>query len=715
MLKALLKKIPKPGLGALAVLAVLIAASLLYLNDPPSLRVLRNAVFDQFQRWHPRTYEAAPVRVVDIDDESLRQLGQWPWPRTRVAELIKALQAQGAAVIGFDVVFAEPDRTSPKAMVNLWNPPDDLRQRLLNIPDHDAVMTKALAGGGVVLGYVEKSAAATRAPARHFRVVNAGGAALPYLHEIQGAVPSLASFESAAQGNGGLVFFPDADGVVRRVPLLLRLGDQVMPSLAAELLRVGQGQRNYMVRVAAEKGVGIQEIKIGALTVPTTPAAELWIHYTQRVEERYVPAWKVLAGKVAPSQLKDHIVIVGTSAQGLMDLRSSALGTIIPGVEAHAQALEQILLGKYLQRPFWATVAEALAIMLGGLLIGIVALSTGALMSASVTGMALGALGAGAWFAFTRQGVLLDPVTPGLALLLVFIAGSVMHHLASERKQRWVRDAFSRYVSPNRVDFLIGNPDQLELGGRRQQCSFVFTDLAGFTTLMEKMDPGDAVALLNAYLDKMIAIAFAQGGTLDRIVGDAVAIMFSAPVEQADHRQRAVNCALEMYAFSTAYSAELAAKGTHFGKTRIGVHSGEVIVGNFGGSNMFDYRALGDSVNTAARLESVNKHLGTTVCVSEATLSGCSGVAVRPVGRLVLKGKSESLMVFEPLATANGKSLTQDAEYEAAFNLLQGSTTQAREAFEQLAQTRADDPLVALHLTRLRAGEQGDRIVMDEK
>ncbi|MEQ1775649.1 MAG: adenylate/guanylate cyclase domain-containing protein [Burkholderiales bacterium] len=712
----MIKKIPKPGIGTLITLAVLIACIAAYLSDPPPLRVLRHAVFDQYQRWHPRAYEPAPVRIVDIDDESLRKLGQWPWPRTQVADLIEKLQMQGAAVIGFDVVFAEPDRTSPKSMANIWNPPDELRQRLLRIPDHDEVMAKALSRGGVVLGYLERdSAPAARLPRRHFSVVNAGVSPLSYLREPPGAVSSIASLEAAAQGNGALMFFPDSDGVVRRVPLILRLGDQVMPSLAAELLRVAQEQRNYFVRASAKKEEGIQEIKIGRLIVPTTPTGEMWVHYTPRVDARYVPAWKVLSGNASPDQIKDHIVIVGTSARGLMDQRSSALGTIIPGVEAHAQAVEQMLLGKYLQRPFLATIIETLVIVAGGLLLGIIALSTSALASASATALALALIGAGAWFAFTRHGLLLDPATPGIALLLVFLAGSVMHHMASERKQRWVREAFSRYVSPNRVDFLVDNPGQLELGGRRQECSFVFTDLAGFTTLMEKMDPGDAVALLNAYLDKMIAIAFQQGGTLDRIVGDAVAIMFSAPVEQADHRQRALNCALEMHAFATGYSAELAAKGTHFGKTRIGVHSGEVIVGNFGGSNMFDYRALGDAVNTAARLESVNKHLGTTVCVSEATLSGCSGVTVRPVGRLVLKGKSEALMVYEPLATANVMSLTQDAEYEAAFNLMRDNNPRALETFEQLAQRRPADPLVDLHLARLRAGQQGDRIVMEEK
>ncbi len=711
-----MKKFPKPGIGALLTFAALCVGAVIYLMDPLPLRVLRNAVFDQYQRWHPRAYQPLPVRVIDVDDESLKQLGQWPWPRTRIAELIQKAQAGGAAVIGFDAVFAEEDRTSPKSMVEIWNPPDDVRRQLMDIPDHDQVMAKSLAGGGVVLGFaVKREAGEGRLPARPFSVVNAGGSPLPFLHEFSSAVPSLAVLESAAQGNGALTFIPDSDGVVRRVPLMVRLSEQPMPSLTAELLRVGQGQRNYFVKVASASGAGIQEIKIGKVVVPTTPQGEMWVHYTRAVPERYVPAWKVLAGKVPPEMLKDNIVIVGTSAQGLMDLRFSPMGTIMPGVEAHAQAVEQILLGKYLERPSWATAIEALVIVLGGLLVGMVALSTGAVVSAAITGAALALTGYGAWYAFTHQGLLLDPVTPGIALLLTFIVGSVINHLGSERKQRWVREAFSRYVSPNRVDFLVENPGQLELGGRRQACSFVFTDLAGFTTLMEKMDPSDAVALLNAYLDKMIAIAFQQGGTLDRIVGDAVAIMFSAPVEQADHRQRAYNCALEMYAFATAYSAELAAKGTPFGKTRIGVHCGDVIVGNFGGSNMFDYRALGDPVNTAARLESVNKHLGTTVCVSESILSGCSGAAVRPVGQLVLKGKSQALMVYEPLAASQSPARENDAEYEAAFKLLHAQDTQARHAFEQLAQERPDDPLVQLHLARLRAGEQGDLIVMDEK
>jgi adenylate cyclase len=197
----------------------------------------------------------------------------------------------------------------------------------------------------------------------------------------------------------------------------------------------------------------------------------------------------------------------------------------------------------------------------------------------------------GGWYGFREHALLLNTVTPALTFALAFVLGSLLHHFISEREQRRIRDVFSRYVSPNRVRYLVDHPEAMELGGCRQECSFVFTDLAGFTTLMETIDPGEAVSLLNAYLDQMIGIAFRHDGTLDRIVGDAVAIMFSAPVPQADHRARALACALEMDAFASDYAAELNARGVAFGETRIGIHSGEVIVGNFGGSTIADYRA----------------------------------------------------------------------------------------------------------------------------
>ncbi len=701
--------------GMVVVTATVVAASVVYLHEPLPLQVLRNSLFDQYQRWKPREYEPQPVKIVDVDDESLAKLGQWPWPRTRVADLINRLQKSDVAAIGFDVIFAEPDRTSPKAMLQLWDLPPTVRSSIERLPDHDAVMAEALGKGQTIVGFsVERNGPAGKAPGRPYGMVTSGESPLPFLHAFSSAVSSLPPFEANAAGNGALTFVPDADGVVRRVPLLLKLQDQVFPSLPSETLRVALGAHNYIVKTSRVEKTGIEGIVIGKLNIPTTPAGELWVHYTAPVAGRYIPAWKIFAGDVPSESLKGNIVLVGTSAQGLMDLRVNARGEIMPGVEAHAQALEQVLGGTYLKRPAWAGSIEALVIVLGGLVLGILTLLTGAIASAGLATVMIGATSGGAWFAFSRHGLLLDPLIPGLCLLTVFVIASVIHHLSSERKQRWIKQAFSRYVSPNLVSHLVEHPDDLELGGHRRHCSFIFTDLAGFTSLMEKTDPGEAVAILNAYLDEMIAIAFRHQGTLDRIVGDAVAIMFSAPVTQADHRQRAFDCALEMHAYASKYAADLNARGIPFGQTRIGIHSGEVIVGNFGGSTIFDYRALGDTVNTAARLESVNKHLGTIVCVSEATLAGCAGAAVRPVGKLVLKGKTRALMVYEPCGVATVAEASQH-DYNRAYASLGTDSAQALMVFEQLAATWPADPLVALHLKRLRSGETGDLIVMAEK
>ena len=408
--------------------------------------------------------------------------------------------------------------------------------------------------------------------------------------------------------------------------------------------------------------------------------------------------------------------MVGTSVAGLFDLRFNPLGRVMPGVQAQGLALEQMLLGYYLERPYWARDREALLLLLGVMLVGLVALKARFWVSAVVTATLLLALLGGAWYAFTVEHLLLDAFNPALAVLLSFILASGAHHLVTERERRWVRQAFSRYVSPNRVAHLMANPEHLRLSGRRQACSFVFTDVAGFTGLIESRDPAQVVSLLNEYLEGMLMIVFKHEGTLERIMGDAVAVLFSAPVPQADYRQRALDCALEMDVFASAYARRVQSQGVPWGHTRIGVHCGEVIVGNFGGKTLFDYRALGDPINTAARLESVNRHLGTRVCVSQAIMDGCAGVPVRFVGRLVLKGKQQALQAYEPLAATDASLCAAPADYASAMALLQsGEAPAALAAFESMASLHPHDPLVALHLQRLRDGALDDQIVMTEK
>ncbi len=711
---------------------------LLLLADPYVLQTLRNNVFDQYQRGSPRIYETVPVRIVDIDEESLARLGQWPWPRTRLARLVHALSAAGAAAIGFDFIFAEEDRSSPRAMAEIWPLGRQTREELHALPDHDRVFAQSLAGTPAVLGFaLERQRRNESGSERHdgkqaadpltqpYRYVNSGPPPTPWLHRFEFVVAALPVLQNAAQGNGALTFVPDNDGVVRRVPLALSLAGQPVSTFTAELLRVGQGVQNIIFKT--HENSGLSELRIGELSVPTNAHGEIWVHYSRPLPERYIPAWKLLSGDVPAAMLKDHLVLVGTSAQGLMDLRFNALGRIVPGVEIHAQALEQILSGHFLMRPSWALFFE-LAVMLGTvLLVSLLALRARALVAAGVSAVVMVGIFAGGWLCFRQYGLLFNTVTPTLVLAATFVAGSLIHHFVSEREQRWIKSAFSRYVSPNRVAYLVAHRDAMALGGRKQECSFVFTDLEGFTGLMENTAPTAAVQLLNNYLDEMIAIAFRHEGTLDRIVGDAVAIMFSAPVPQADHRRRALACALEMDAFARRYREKMRNEGVPWGRTRIGIHAGEVVVGNFGGKTMFDYRALGDAVNTVARLESVNKYLGTTLCLSEAALSECPAeVAMRPVGRLLLKGKRVPLQVFEPVSASCAAGYAPLAAYLDAYAVLaeanenakidgRGRENAALAAFRRLAQDFPDDPLVALHCGRLQSGALGDLIVMDSK
>jgi len=685
---------------------------LVTLLDPLPLQMARNGLFDQLQRWQPRSYQPAPVRIIDIDDESLKHLGQWPWPRTRIAELTTRLQAAQPASIAFDVLFAEPDRTSPKAMLDLWQATPALRQQLHDLPDHDATLARAVGAGRVVLGFaVERLEQAGALPELKARYVATGEPAQPYVPAFSGAINPLPELQAAASGLGAMVFLPDSDGVVRRVPLLVRVGETLAPSLVAEALRVAQGAKNYTTQTVAQSGVGLAAVRIGRLSVPTTPQGEVWVHYSEPVAQRSIPAWKVLAGEVSASELAGNILLVGSSAQGLLDLRFSPLGAALPGVEVHAQALEQLLTGGGLLYPAWAHALQMLVALLGGLLVGWIALSYGAVFSLAAVAGLLVALGLLVAYFFSRQSVLLDAVAPGLTVICSYVFSSVARHVLSEKRQRWIRQAFSRYVSPNLVAYLIKQPGALELGGRRQDCSFVFTDLTGFTSWLERLDPAAVVSLLNEYLDGMIAIAFKHEGTLDRIVGDALVLMFSAPVVQTDHPRRALTCAWEMHQFSNQYVAGLAAQGVPFGLTRIGVHSGEVIVGNVGGKTLFDYRALGDPINTAARLESANKQFGTLMCVSEATLSHCPEWPARPIGQVVLKGKTQPIAVFQPLDPEQAGDLA----YAEAFELLRQQSPQALAVFTELATQRPTDPLVALHLARLRAGQLDDVLVLTSK
>jgi adenylate cyclase len=701
----------------LVVLAVRVKA-------PHVIEFFQLQVFDAYQRIEPRPYTPVPVKIIDIDDESLERIGQWPWPRTLLARVIEILFEGNPTVLALDILLAEPDRTSPRNILPLWpDTPEIVRLRDSDavLPDHDEILADAMRERNVVVGFVLNNQLAAISPKVKWRVITAGDRPQPYLPNFSGAVLSLAPIEASAAGNGSFNLVPEPDSITRRLHLMFRQGGTIYPSLAAETLRVAFAEPTYVLR-SAGKGAepvfgghtGLNTVSIGGLAVPTDAHGRVWMHYTRPEPSRYLPAWKLFEPGFDPSEVEGYVLLLGTTAPGLGDTQATPLNPVMAGVEVHASLIEQILLGHFLARPGWAEAAELLYMLVLGLLL-VVLLTRLSAFGCAVLGMTTVALAVTlSWYSYTRHGWLIDPVGPSLAALLIYLAASLTSFMRSEARRRHLRSAFGHYLAPTVIEQLLEDPNRLKLGGERRETTFLFTDIAGFTGLTERIEPAELVRLLNEYLDETCSIVFRNGGTIDKIVGDALHVMFNAPSDQPDHAQRAVTCAIELDDFCHRFSETKRASGTDFGETRIGVNTGYTVVGNFGGTQRFDYTAHGDAINTAARLESVNQHLGTRVCVSGSATRSCEGIGFRPVASLVLKGKTDGIDVFEPVPEGSVAESGLEG-YRAAFRLLEAGDPTATDAFTRLSEQHPNDALVAFHLARLRAGDTGVRIVMTSK
>jgi adenylate cyclase len=700
-----------PGLLLLALAAVQAA-------DPRLLAEARAAIFDSYQRVKPRPFLPAPVRVVDIDDESLARLGQWPWSRARLAELVNRLQALGAAAVGLDVVLAEPDRTAPAALLESW--PDDagwaaVRAAVARLPDPDAALAEALQTLPSVTAFAATERAGGRLPTLKPGFAAAGDDPAAAAPAFAGAVPSLAIFEGAAAGNGAVNSLAEGSGVVRRVPLLVRIGEQPYPGLAAELLRVAQGASGYVVKGAGASGEGasggkaeIAALRIGAAVVPTDGSGSLMLYDSGSLAERFVPAWRILDGSADPAAVSGALVLVGASAAALQDARPTPLSAAMPGIEIHAQLLEQMINGQFLSRPGWAPGAELLGTLAGGILLIFLLRSAGALRSAVIAGLLASIAVAASVLAFMRLGWLVDPFTPSLAVLAVYLLSSVLGRLKTERDRRQVREAFSRYLSPVLVDQLAEQPERLALGGENRELTLLFSDIRGFTSFSEEMEPQALARFMNDFLTPMTAAIQAQGGTIDKYIGDCVMAFWNAPLDDPDHAAHALEAALEMRRALAAFNAARPERPPV--EIGIGINTGLCAVGNFGSEQRFDYSAMGDAVNSASRFESLSKLYGVDIVVGEITAERCRGrFAVLPIDRIKVKGKARPVLLH---ALRGGAQMLADPGFrrlaEAQDALLAAYAARQWSDAERLAaKLREIDPalagLAALYRQRIAA------------
>ncbi|NMN59254.1 adenylate cyclase [Xanthobacter sp. SG618] len=639
-----------------------LAAGLLVMGaDPAPLQDLRNGLFDLYQRAAPRPYDPdLPVRVVDVDDVSLARVGQWPWPRTTIAALTQKLAGLGAAAIAFDMVFSEPDRLDPAAVVKLL--PAEARApaeaALAGRDSSDHQLAAALAASPSVLGAILTHGRGG-AYAEKWGMASAGDDPRAFVPRFSGAVAPLPELAAAARGIGALNWLPDRDQVVRRVPILLGLDGKLVPSLSAEALRVAQGASTYVVRASNASGdqafgtkSGITAVKIGALDVATDAAGEVRVRFTATDPRRFLSAADVLDGKVPPAEVEGRIILVGSSAPGLMDTRATPLDAAVPGVEIQAQLIEHIIAGARLVRPDWARGAEIVLTGLLGLLLAL-ALPRVSAPIAGVLGLAVvAALGAGAWLAFTRFDLLLDPMGPGAAVLGIYGMGVLALYRDEQRQKKWVRSVFGRFVSPKVVERLAENPERLVLGGETREITILFCDLRDFTSLSETMDAQALTRFMNAYLTPMTEVVLAHGGTIDKYIGDAIMAFWNAPVDDAAHARNAALCALAMSARLEALNeewrraAEAQGRPWHPVRCGVGLATGPCCVGNLGSAQRLEYSCLGDDVNLASRIEGATKSMRVDILVSEATHEAAGDLAFLEADLLMLKGKSKASQLY---------------------------------------------------------------------
>jgi adenylate cyclase len=647
---------------ALPVTALLVAV-VARITASDMLDRLSLVCFDLYEKALPREPGDAPIRIVDIDDDSLAKIGQWPWPRGLIAQLVDKLRDAGAAVIAFDIDFAEPDRTSPALLLSLMTQngvdADGAERFLATMPNPDQRLAETLRTVPVVTGFIMADQGETRPPALKKGFTFVGNDPLGHVGSFPKAIPNLAVLEDAATGNGFLNQYVDWDNVVRRVPLILKLGDKPYPSLAAEALRLALGaSSSYIGRAAGAnnensfgENTGLTAIRIGPLTVPTDAAGRVWLHYAPPQRDRLVSAAEILSGNFDRALFADHIVLVGTSAKGVVnDARATPIAPDVPGVEIHAQLIEQILRQSFLTRPDWAVGAEILFTILVGAGMILVLPRIGALLSAMLGAAAVIAAFATSWLAFEHLQLLIDPIYPWVVLSIVYLVASLIGYLRTEARQRQIRRTFSQYMSPHYVEELARHPERLKLGGEARPVTIMFCDIRGFTSLSERLDPEPLTHFMNSFLSPMTEIITECKGTIDKYIGDCIMAFWNAPLDDPDHAENAVRAAQAMrrklIELNRDWQAEPAYRVFLPVRFGIGINTGQCVVGNFGSEAHFDYSLLGDPVNLASRLEGLGKVYGVDLIIGEETTANLEDPALIELDLVAVKGKTQAGRIF---------------------------------------------------------------------
>lgn len=699
-----------------AGLLCVLLACLLYLsfgaNKPALLRALDQQLVGAMFRWRGAEPPRHKIVIVDIDEASLARYGQWPWPRDLVARLVTRIRQQGARVIGLDIMFIEPDRSSPTAFLEKYPQISRLLGQFLPELDHDLLLGQSLADSPSILGYTMltrddglKTPDAFPFPSADLvlasKELRFDQLRILRAYRATTNIPTVAQ----AQSEGFLNFFPETSGAVDKVPLLIALDGIPYPSLALEVARIALGEQALEINPAppgADGRSGLLGLTLGSHFIPTDDQGQMSINYRGPWRSfPYLSVKKLLEEENSP-ELSEAIVLIGTSAAGLLDLQTTPFSRILPGVEIHANIVDNLLSADPLQYDVFTEIGiTIILIVLGGMLLSLLLARSGPLF---------GGLGAftiillaicGNYLLLFRQGTIVGLIYPLLTIILICLVVTLANHFLVARQKQFIQGAFGHYLAPQVVDQLLRNPENLSLAGEQRELSVLFCDIRNFTSISEGMDSVELADLMNRYLTEMCRVITAGRGMIDKFIGDAIMAIWGAPLEDPAHPLQAVRSALQMQERTAVLRQQWLAEGLPEIRIGIGINTGLMRVGNFGSEELFDYTVIGDQVNLASRIEGLNRIYGSSILIGEQTWQQVNGeVVCRPIDLVRVKGRSRPVEIYEPLRLGSAS----DPELEQWQSALQFYRNREFErAHNELAvlDRQASQPLYRLYLERI--------------
>ncbi len=615
-------------------------------NNNDTVKTLRYKTWDYFQTIHSRQDVSDLITIVDIGEKDIAKYGQWPWPRHIMAMLHAKLGDAGAVVINYNILFAEPDRMGSTQYLNSFPMSDETRELLQKkLVDTDKVFAMVIKeSGNTILMMSVKNNIDNVLPSTT-QIIKKGNVE-QWLWNYAGIVPPLTKLTVGVAGSGVNVTAPEPDSVVRKMPILITVGNKIYPSMLIENVRVINKSSRIKV-IAKEHGIDEILVKKNA-GIPVNHNAEMYINYADPKKYNHVSADYVLSSEFDANTVKGKIVVVGLDAAGLSVLKYTPFG-LTTDQEITAQALDTLLTGKYLTRLPQADTYEILFMGLLGLLMIVLIPRVSVLFSVPLLVFVLGGISYASFMAYTNKGWLIDPSFAVLYIFLIWSHSTYNNFATQSRLRKQIKKQFEHYLDPGMVKKLQKNPSLLKLGGETRNMTFMFSDIRGFTPISEKFksNPAGLTKLINRFLTSMTNVIIKNGGTIDKFMGDCIMAFWNAPLDNDKHRQLAVKSAIEMQIELALLNVQLVAGGFPRINIGIGINTGEALVGNMGSDQRFDYSVIGDPVNLASRLESSSKTLGKTLVISENTIKGIEHMfPFEYIDSITVKGKTEPIKVY---------------------------------------------------------------------